>query len=67
MSTAGNIARNRKAMPVMTGLMRSSTTSAIAAVSSPPVNSTKPVPIRLRTPSTSLMMRETSEPALLAS
>ena len=33
----------------------------------PPTNSTKPVPIRLRTPSTSLMIRETNTPVLLAS
>ncbi len=56
-----------KAMAVMIGLMRISTTKAITAVSRPPTKSTRPVPIRLRTPSTSLMMRETSMPVLFAS
>ena len=48
-------------------LMRSSTIRAMVAVSSPPANSTSPVPIRFRIPSTSLMMRETSVPVLLES
>ena len=51
----------------MTGLMRISTTKAMTAVSKPPTKSTSPVPMRLRTPSTSLMMRETSMPVLFAS
>ena len=55
------------ATAVMSGLMRSSTTSAMAAVSIPPTNSTIPVPIRLRIPSTSFMMRETRLPVLFAS
>ena len=59
--------RKPKAMAVITGLMRISTPKAMTAVSSPPTKSTSPVPIRLRTPSTSLMMRDTSMPVLLAS
>ena len=51
----------------MTGLMRTSTTKAITAVSRPPTKSINPVPIRLRTPSTSVMMRETSVPTLVES
>ena len=54
-------------MSVIVALMRRRTTSEINAVMMPPTNSTRPVPIRLRTPSTSLMMRETSAPVRLAS
>ena len=57
----------RTASPVMSGLMRISTTRAITAVNRPPANSTKPVPIRLRRPSTSLMILDTKVPDLLAS
>ena len=55
------------AISVICGLVRSSKTRAIAEVTRPPAKSTKPVPKRLRTPSTSLMMRETKAPVLLVS
>ena len=45
--------------------MRSRRTSAKIAVRIPPTKSTRPVPTRLRTPSTSLMMRETRAPDLV--
>jgi hypothetical protein len=51
----------------MVELIRSSTISAKIEVMIPPANSIKPVPIKFRTPSTSLMMRETSTPVLFAS
>ena len=54
-------------LPGITYTWRVRTTSATTAVIRPPANSTKPVPIRLRTPSTSVMMRETSTPLLFAS
>ena len=57
--------RKPKAIAVITGLMRISTAKAITAVSRPPTKSTSPVPMRLRTPSTSLMMRDTSMPRLV--
>ena len=56
-----------KANNVILELMRNKTTRAMPDVMSPPVKSTKPVPSRLRTPSTSLMMRETSVPVLFES
>ena len=59
--------RKPKAMAVMTGLMRISTAKAMTAVSRPPTKSMRPVPMRLRTPSTSDMMRETSAPTLAPS
>ena len=50
----------------MSGLMLSmSTTSASTAVIRPPTNSTSPVPIRFRMPSTSFMMRDTSVAGLV--
>ena len=54
-------------MSVIVALILKRTTSAIAAVRRPPANSTRPVPMRFRTPSTSLMIRETSAPVLFAS
>ena len=42
--------------------MRSIRTSAATAVSPPPTRWTSPVPIRLRTPSTSRITRDTSAP-----
>ncbi len=54
-------------MAVITGLMCMRTAKAMTAVSRPPTKSTRPVPMRLRTPSTSDMMRETSMPVLLES
>ena len=51
----------------MTALVFRRITKAMAAVIKPPRNSTSPVPIRLRMPSTSLMMRETSSPVLCES
>ena len=62
-----NTSRNPNAIMVMIGLMRISTTNAMTAVSRPPTKSTSPVPTRLRTPSTSLMMRDTMVPVLLLS
>ncbi len=59
--------RNANAKSVIVVEILKSTTSAIAAVSRPPANSTRPVPIRFRTPSTSVMMRDTSAPVLFAS
>ena len=53
--------------PVMTAEIRNKMTTLIMAVSNPPVNSTRPVPIRLRTPSTSFMMRETNTPLFVES
>ena len=52
---------------VIVALSRMSTTSEMTAVRMPPANSTSPVPIRFRTPSTSLMMRDTSEPVRFVS
>ena len=54
-------------MSVIMGLILISTTNAISAVMMPPTKSTRPVPIRLRTPSTSVMMRDTSTPVRFAS
>ncbi len=62
-----NAPTSAMAITVISALMRNRTTSAITAVTSPPRNSTRPVPTRFRTPSTSLMMRETSVPVLLES
>ena len=58
---------NTSAIAVSSGLVHSSTPSESSASRMPPTKSTSPVPIRLRTPSTSVMMRETSMPLLLAS
>ena len=66
-STTANPSSTVPVIRVMVALMRSSTMSAISAVMMPPTNSTSPVPIRFRTPSTSLMMRDTSEPVRFAS
>ena len=55
------------AMAVNSALILSRMASESSAVRMPPTKSTRPVPIRLRTPSTSLMMRETRAPDLLAS
>ena len=66
-STTANPAMKNSATPVITALIRSRITSESTAVISPPTNSTRPVPIRLRMPSTSVMMRDTSVPVLLAS
>ena len=55
------------ATDVMLTLMRSNRTKASKAVNRPPVNSINPVPTRLRTPSTSDIMRETRLPVLCAS
>ena len=41
--------------------------NAMTAVITPPTNSTSPVPTRLRTPSTSVMMRDTSMPVRFSS
>ena len=41
--------------------------NATAAVNRPPTKSTSPVPTRLRTPSTSVMMRATSVPVRFSS
>ena len=65
--TAPNANKTTSTTVVIVALVRKSTTVAITAVSRPPASSTKPVPIRLRTPSTSLMMRATSVPVLFAS
>ena len=56
-----------KAIIVMVALMRTRTTKAMRAVKIPPTKSTRPVPIRLRTPSTSLMILATRVPVLLPS
>src|SRR5437667_6838633 len=56
-----------KAITVISGLMRNSTTIAMPDVMRPPASSTSPVPSRLRTPSTSLIIRDTSVPVLLES
>ena len=55
------------ASAVISGLIRNKTTNAMTAVSKPPTKSTNPVPIRLRMPSTSDMMRDTSVPVLVES
>ena len=65
--TNANTIRNASVIPVINALILIRNTSAIKAVIRPPTKSTRPVPIRLRTPSTSLMMRETSAPLLFAS
>ena len=59
LSPTPNTSSTVKAIKVMVTLMRSKITRARNAVIRPPTNSTRPVPIKLRTPSTSLMMRET--------
>ncbi len=48
-------------------LSTNSTTSAIAAVTRPPVRRTSPVPTRFLIPSASVMMREISTPVLVES
>ena len=58
---------NNSAMPVSSALSLTRMKRVSTAVMMPPRKSTSPVPIRLRTPSTSLMMRDTSAPLLLAS
>ena len=61
-------AMKNKARPVISGAdAEQNDQGENSAVSSPPTNSTRPVPIRLRMPSTSVMMRETSVPVLLES
>ena len=59
--------RIAEATVVMNTLIRSSTTSAKEAVIKLPTSSTRPVPIRLRRPSTSVMIRETRLPVLFTS
>ena len=59
--------RIEKATAVSSGLSRKSIPRARIAVSTPPANSTNPVPIRFRRPSTSFMIRFTSAPVLLES
>ncbi len=59
--------RTPKATAVIITLVCSRYPSAISAVISPPANSTRPVPMRFRTPSTSLMIRDTRAPVLFAS
>ena len=66
-SETANPSKTTAATDVMLGLIRSSTTNAKIEVMIPPTNSIKPVPIKFRTPSTSLMIRETSTPVLFAS
>jgi len=60
-------ARMAMAVAVIKGLILMRMARANEAVSSPPTNWIMPVPIRFRNPSTSLMMRETSAPVLVAS
>ncbi len=67
LSTSAKTAIKNSANAVIRELIFSRITSATRAFSMPPENSTSPVPIRLRTPSTSVMMRETSAPLLVAS
>ena len=67
LSTSAKQRSEPTAISVNGTLVRSNSTKAIAAATSPPENSTSPVPSRFRTPSTSLMMRDTSAPVLLAS
>ena len=59
--------RMAKATAVMNTLMRSSTISANEAVIRLPTSSTRPVPIKLRRPSTSDMIRATRFPVLFVS
>ena len=66
-STRAKTEMDASAIPVSSGLVHSSTASENTATRMPPTNSTRPVPMRLRTPSTSFMMRDTSTPVLLAS
>ena len=49
---------------VIWGLILMRSIKATTEVSTPPNNCTSPVPTRLRTPSTSVMIRETSSPLL---
>ncbi len=62
---------NRSSTPnktkVMRGLAATRMQNATIAVTMPPTNSISPVPIRFRTPSTSVMMRETRTPVRLES
>ncbi len=52
---------------VSIGLIFSSTKNESTAVNKPPTNSTSPVPTRFLTPSTSVIIRDTSCPLLFAS
>ena len=54
-------------MSVRCQLSQNSTPSPIAAVTNPPTSCTRPVPTRLRMPSASIMIRETSTPVLVES
>ena len=51
-----------KTKTVIVALMRSKSTREMIAVKVPPTNCTKPVPTRLRTPSTSVIILETKAP-----
>ena len=61
------ITSGTNAYSVICGLMRIRSTSATTAVNRPPTSCTSPVPTKLRTPSTSVMMRDTNAPLLLLS
>ena len=66
-ATKPKIATGRKTNKVIHGFILMSSTTDIIAVIVPPTSCTSPVPIRLRTPSTSLIILDTSAPDLLLS
>ena len=66
-ATTPKIATGRKTKRVIHALILMSNTTDIIAVILPPTSCTSPVPMRLRTPSTSLIILETKAPDLLLS
>ena len=61
------IAKGIKVKIVIVQLIRSSNIKDTIAVIVPPTSCTNPVPIKLRTPSTSLIIRETNAPDFVLS
>ena len=67
MAITAKISTGTKTKRVILGLILINRINEIIAVSVPPNNCTKPVPIRFLTPSTSLIIRDTKAPDLLLS
>ena len=66
-TTAANATMLTKGSSVIGTLACSRYANANSAVSTPPMKSTTPVPMMLRTPSTSLIIRDTSVPVRFSS
>ncbi len=62
-----NVASSTSVMLVSFQFSQKRTPSESAAVTMPPMSSTRPVPTRFRMPSASVMMREISTPVLVES